>query len=225
MLGSASPELLSNGRRRSRADIGYVDIAGFDLGEVGAAAQRRLWVARRFSASFLAGGDAASNQWRARSIRTLPRARRAAAGYPRAGAGRRRLWMMLAHYHGQAANASEIARSLGEAHTTVKRHLDALTGALVVDNSAVVREPRQAPGQGAKGLRAPDSGLLHALLGADSADVLDAHPKVGASWEGIVIEELIGLAGERDCVLLAHPGRSGARPRRFSCAGNASACR
>jgi hypothetical protein len=41
---------------------------------------------------------------------------------------------------------------------------------------------------------AREPGLLHALLGADSADLLDAFPKVGASWEGFVIEELIGPA-------------------------------
>jgi hypothetical protein len=43
-----------------------------------------------------------------------------------------------------------------------------------------------------------DYTLLHALLDLASPAALDAHPKVGASWEGFVIEELIALAGERN---------------------------
>ena len=95
-------------------------------------------------------------------------------------------------------NASEIARALGEAHNTVKRHLDALTGALVVRQLQPWYEnfgKRQAK---APKVYVRDPGLLHSLLGIDSASSLHSHPKVGASWEGFVLEELIGLAGERN---------------------------
>jgi hypothetical protein len=110
----------------------------------------------------------------------------------------RRLWTMIAHWHGQIWNASEIGRSLGEAHVTVKRHLDALTGALMVRQLQPWFE-----NLGKRQVKAPkvyvrDAGLLHALLDLPSPAALDAHPKVGASWEGFVLEELIGLAGERN---------------------------
>ena len=110
----------------------------------------------------------------------------------------RRLWTMIAHWHGQIWNASEIARSLGEAHVTVKRHLDVLSGALVVRQLQPWFE-----NLGKRQVKAPkvyvrDAGLLHALLGIADPAALDAHPKVGASWEGFVIEELIALAGERN---------------------------
>jgi predicted AAA+ superfamily ATPase len=198
ILGSASPELLRQGSETLAGRIAFVEMAGFDLGETGAAAQRRLWWRGGFPRSFLARSDAASTQWRRDFIRTFLERDVMQLGIRVPAPVLRRLWMMLAHYHGQAWNASEISRSLGEAHTTVKRHLDALTGALVVRQLQPWHE-----NLGKRQVKAPkvyvrDAGLLHALLGADSAAALDAHPKVGASWEGFVIEELIGLAGERN---------------------------
>ena len=38
-----------------------------------------------------------------------------------------------------------------------------------------------------------DSGLLHQLLGIGTEKELLSHPKVGASWEGFVIEEVLAL--------------------------------
>jgi len=198
ILGSASPELLRQGSETLAGRIALVEMAGFDLGEAGAAAQSRLWWRGGFPRSFLAPSDAASFQWRHDFIRTFLERDVMQLGIRIPAPVLRRLWMMLAHYHGQVWNASEIARALGEAHTTVKRHLDALTGALVVRQLQPWHE-----NLGKRQVKAPkvyvrDAGLLHALLGTDSAAALHAHPKVGASWEGFVLEELIGLAGERN---------------------------
>jgi predicted AAA+ superfamily ATPase len=198
ILGSASPELLRQGSETLAGRIAFVDMAGFHLDEVGIAAQRKLWWRGGFPRSFLARSDTASNDWRRDFIRTFLERDLLQLGIRVPAPVLRRLWMMLAHYHGQVWNASEIARSLGEAHTTVKRHLDALTGALVVRQLQPWYE-----NLGKRQVKAPkvyvrDSGLLHALLGVDSAAALHAHPKVGASWEGFVLEELIGLAGERN---------------------------
>ena len=112
---------------------------------------------------------------------------------------------MLAHYHGQLWNASELSRSLGEAHTTVKRHLDILSGALMV---------RQLPpwfeNLGKRQVKAPkvyvrDTGMLHALLGLPTFATLESHPKLGASWEGFVIEQILRRTGERDAYFWATP--------------------
>jgi predicted AAA+ superfamily ATPase len=103
--------------------------------------------------------------------------------------------MMLAHYHGQVWNASEFARSFGVAHTTVQRYLDILGATFMV---------RQLPAWhenvGKRQIKAPkiyirDSGLLHALLGLGTARAIESHPKVGASWEGFVLEEVIFRIG------------------------------
>jgi predicted AAA+ superfamily ATPase len=198
ILGSASPELLRQGSETLAGRIAIVDMAGLDLGEVGGAALRRLWWRGGFPRSFLARTNAASAAWRQDFIRTFLEHDMLQLGLRIPRPALRRLWTMIAHWHGQIWNASEIARSLGEAHVTVKRHLDALTGALMV---------RQLPpwfeNLGKRQVRAPkvyvrDAGLLHALLDLASPAGLDAHPKVGASWEGFVIEELIGIAGERN---------------------------
>ena len=198
ILGSASPELLRQGSETLAGRIAFVEMAGFDLGELGAAALHRLWWRGRFPRSYLARSAAASETWRHEFIATFLERDVALLGLRIPAPVLRRLWMMLAHSHGQIWNASEISRSLGEAHTTVKRHLDALSGALVVRQLQPWFE-----NLGKRQVKAPkvyvrDSGLLHALLGIDSPAALDAHPKVGASWEGFVLEELIGLAGERN---------------------------
>ncbi len=198
ILGSASPELLRQGSETLAGRIAIVDMAGFDLGEAGNTALPRLWWRGGFPRSFLARSNAASAAWRQDFIRTFLERDMLQLGVRIPPPALRRLWTMIAHWHGQIWNASEIGRSLGEAHVTVKRHLDALTGALMVRQLQPWFE-----NLGKRQVKAPkvyvrDAGLLHALLDLPSPAALDAHPKVGASWEGFVLEELIGLAGERN---------------------------
>ena len=197
ILGSASPELQRQGSETLAGRVAFVEMAGFDLGEVGQAALRRRWWRGGFPRSFLARTETASAEWRRDFIRTFLERDVQQFGIRIPPPALRRLWMMLAHYHGQTWNASEIARSLGEGHTTVKRHLDVLAGALMVRQLQPWFE-----NIGKRQVKAPkvyvrDTGLLHALLDIPSAAALNGHPKVGASWEGFVLEELIGLAGER----------------------------
>ena len=198
ILGSASPELLRQGSETLAGRIAIVEMAGFDLAEAGSAALPRLWWRGGFPRSFLARSNAASVAWRQDFIRTFLERDMLQLGVRIPPPALRRLWTMIAHWHGQIWNASEIGRSLGEAHVTVKRHLDALTGALMVRQLQPWFE-----NLGKRQVKAPkvyvrDAGLLHALLDLPSPAALDAHPKVGASWEGFVLEELIGLAGERN---------------------------
>ncbi len=198
LLGSASPELLRQGSETLAGRVAFVDMGGFELGEVGDAALRRLWLRGGLPRSFLARGEAASEAWRKDFIRTFLERDIALFGVRVPPPVLRRLWLMLAHYHGQLWSASEIARSLGESHTTVKRHLDLLAGALMVRPL-----PPWHENIGKRQVKAPkvyvrDPGLLHTLLGVGSFAALQGHPKLGASWEGYVIEQLISAAGERD---------------------------
>ena len=103
----------------------------------------------------------------------------------------RRFWNMVAHHHGQIWNAAELARALAVNESTVRRYLDLMTGVLMV---------RQLPpwfeNLGKRQVKAPkiyvrDSGLLHTLLGVTSQHDLEHHPKVGASWEGYAVEEVL----------------------------------
>ncbi len=198
LLGSASPELMRQASESLAGRVEFVDMAGFAIEEVGDDALRRLWQRGGFPRAFLARGDAASLAWREDFIRTFLERDLRNLGINVPAAALRRLWTMLAHYHGQVWNASEIGRSLGEAHTTVKRHVDSLCGALVVRQLQPWFE-----NLGKRQIKAPkvyvrDSGLLHALLGIGSAAALAQHPKTGASWEGFVIEQVLAVAGERN---------------------------
>ena len=113
----------------------------------------------------------------------------------------RRFWTMLAHYHGQVWNASEFARSLGVADTTVRSYLGHLESALVVRQLQPWHENISKRQVKAPRVYLRDSGLLHALLNLPSQRDLEGHPKVGASWEGFVIDQVIRLldAAPEEC--------------------------
>jgi len=120
----------------------------------------------------------------------------------------RRFWTMVAHYHGQVWNGSEIGASLGVSHHASRRYLDALTGAYVLRQlqpwfenvgKRVVKSPK---------VYVRDSGLMHTLLGIPDVPALQAHPKLGASWEGFVIEQILSWAGERHAYFWATHSRA-----------------
>ncbi|MCX8070260.1 MAG: DUF4143 domain-containing protein [Thermodesulfovibrionales bacterium] len=106
-----------------------------------------------------------------------------------------RFWSMLAHYHGQVWNASELARSFGVADTTVRNYLDILNHALVIRQLQPWHESISKRQVKSPKIYIIDSGLLHNLLGIRDQIDLDRHPKVGASWEGFVIEQIIRHCG------------------------------
>jgi len=210
LLGSASPELARAGAESLAGRVAFVEMGGFDLDEAGAPAWRRLWLRGGFPRSFLARGDALSATWRADFIRTfLERDVRNLAGVRTPAAQLRRLWTMLAHHHGQIFNSSEIGRSLGEPHVTVRRHLDVLVGTLMVRELQPWYE-----NLGKRQVKSPkvylrDTGILHALLGIERFRGLESHPRLGASWEGFVLDEAIRIAGERNAFFWATQAGAG----------------
>ncbi len=197
LLGSASPDLMRASSESLAGRVAFIDMSGLVVGEVGARQMRRLWLRGGFPRSFLARTEMASVAWREDFIRTFLERDVRALGITVAARALRRLWVMLAHYHGQVWNASEIGRSLGEAHTTVRRHADILTGALVVRQlqpwfanigKREVKSPK---------LYVRDTGLLHALLGITGFESLESNPRLGASWEGFVVEQVLAVTGDR----------------------------
>ena len=207
ILGSASPGLVRGVSESLAGRVSFVDVAGFDLSEVGPEPFERLWLRGGFPRSFLADTDATSLQWRDDFVRTLLERDVPQLGITIPAATLRRFWTMIAHFHGQVWNAAELARSLGSAEATARRYLDILTSVFLV---------RQLPpwfeNIGKRQVKSPkvyirDSGLLHALLGLDSKATLESHPKLGASWEGFALEQVLQLTGERDAFFWAtHAG-------------------
>jgi predicted AAA+ superfamily ATPase len=200
VLGSAAPELVRDASESLAGRMAVIEVGGFELREVGDARLHPLWLRGGFPRAFLAESDAASLAWRLQFIqafleRDLPQLGIGAA----APEALRRFWTMLAHYHGQIWNGAEFARSLGTAETTARRHLDLLAGARVM---RVL--PPWFENLGKRLVKTPkvylrDSGLAHALLQVGTEEELHSHPKVGASWEGFVLEHLVRwLDAERD---------------------------
>jgi len=198
LLGSASPELVRGSSESLAGRVAFIPMGGFDLHEVGAASWHKLWWRGGFPRAFLGEDDIQCQEWQEDFIQTFLERDLRQLGILVAPVALRRFWTMVAHYHGQIWNASEIGRSLQVSHSTVKHYLDILSGAFVV---------RQLPpwfeNVGKRQVKSPkvyvrDSGLLHALLRIPSFSDLEAHPKLGASWEGFALEQILRVAGERD---------------------------
>jgi len=197
VLGSASPALLRQASESLAGRITFVEMGGFTLEELGAQHWRRLWLRGGFPRAFLARSESQSLGWREDFIRTFLERDLAQLGVRVPAPMMRRFWLMLAHQAGGIWNGSEIGRSLGEAHTTVRRHLDVLASALVVR----VLEP-WFENLAKRQVKAPkvyvrDTGLLHALLGIGSFAALEGHPRLGASWESFAIEQVLACAQGR----------------------------
>jgi predicted AAA+ superfamily ATPase len=195
VLGSAGPDLLRQGSETLAGRIAYHELAGFSLEEVGVANLRTLWLRGGFPRSYLAQTLRESDDWRRQFIRTFLEKDLPQLGITIGATTLRRFWTMLAHYHGQTWNSSEFARSFGVADTTIRHYLDVLTSALVLRQLPPWFENISKRQVKAPKVYVSDSGLLHRLLQIRAFEDLESHPKVGASWEGLVLEETVRRLG------------------------------
>ncbi len=195
ILGSASPELLRHGSETLAGRIHYHELGGFSIDEVGADNLIRLWLKGGFPRAYLARSNTESDEWRRGFIQTFLERDLPQLGITLRSTTLRRFWTMLAHYHGQVWNASEFGRSFGVADTTVRNYLDLLTSALVVRQLMPWHENISKRQVKSPKIYISDSGILHTLLALKSMADIEAHPKLGASWEGYVIEQVIRRLG------------------------------
>ena len=192
VLGSASPTLIADVSESLAGRVGIVNLGGFDLSEVDPGSWRTLWLRGGFPRAYLAPHDRASAVWRRSFVQTFLERDIPQLGITVPAETLRRFWTMLAHYHGQVWNAAEFARALGSSEGTARRYLDILSGAFMVRalppwfaniRKRQVRSPR---------IYVRDTGLLHSLLTVDTGDEVAGHPKVGASFEGFAVEQIVG---------------------------------
>jgi predicted AAA+ superfamily ATPase len=195
VLGSASPDLIRQGGESLAGRIVYRTLSGFSLAEVGGDNADRLWLRGSFPRAYLAASHAASREWRLGFIRTFLERDLPQLGLRVGATTMRRFWTMLAHHHGQLWNASTIGRSFGVSDTTVRGYLDWLTGALVVRQLQPWHESVSKRQVKAPKVYLADSGVLHTLLGVTTMPDLMSHPILGASWEGFVISQVLGVLG------------------------------
>lgn len=191
ILGSASPDIVRGVSQSLAGRVEFIDMAGFDLAEAGADDLRMLWRRGGFPRSYLAPSEADSRAWRAAFCQTFLERDIPQLGITMPAPAMRRFWTTLAHFHGQRWNASRLGRSINVSDKTARSYLDILTGAFMVrqlqpwfENAAKrqIRAPK---------IYIRDTGLLHSLLGIDDDRDLLGHPRVGASWEGFAIEQVV----------------------------------
>jgi predicted AAA+ superfamily ATPase len=208
VLGSASPDLLRQTSETLAGRIVYHELRGLALDEVGAKESSRLWLRGGFPRSYLARTLGESDEWRRGFIKTFLERDLPQLGINIRSVTLQRFWTMLAHYHGQVFNASEFGRSFGVADTTVRNYLDLLTSALVVRQLQPWHENISKRQVKAPKVYLADTGVLHTLLNMKTLRELEGHPKVGASWEGFVLEEILRHLGARreECFFWATHG-------------------
>jgi predicted AAA+ superfamily ATPase len=228
ILGSASPELLSQSSETLAGRLEIVHLEGFRLADLGPSAQGPLWLRGGFPLAYTARSERDSVAWRRQFLQTFVERDIPQLGIQIPAAALGRFWNMLAHYHAQTWNGAELARALAVNESTVRRYLDILTDVFML---------RQLPpwfeNLGKRQVKAPkvfvrDSGLLHGLLGIANQRDLELHPKVGASWEGFAVEELLKAlrpdeayywatyqGAEIDLVLFKHGRRVGIECKRM----------
>lgn len=191
ILGSASRDLIRQSSESLAGRISYLEIGGLTLDLVGAAKKEKLWIRGAFPRSFLASSEAASYQWRQDFIATFLERDIPQLGFNIPAKSLGRFWQMLAHYHGQIFNASEIGKSLAVSDHTAQRYLDLLSGTFMVrqlrpwnynTKKRIIKRPK---------IYFRDTGILHALFNLPEKKDILSHPKLGASWEGFALEETI----------------------------------
>ncbi|MDE0223884.1 MAG: ATP-binding protein [Gammaproteobacteria bacterium] len=203
LLGSASWSLIKGVSETLAGRVLFVDVAGFSLSEVGADHQRRLWMQGGFPRAWLASSSAAWTRWMQAFTQTFLERDIPGLGSRVSPTAIGRFWRMLAHYHGQVWNASELARSMDASPTAVNGYRDLLAGTFMIRvlppwfenlGKRLVKSPK---------IYLRDSGILHFLLGIEEADDLPMHPRYGASWEGFALEQTLVALGSRDAYFYA----------------------
>ena len=191
ILGSASGELLRQSSESLAGRMERIVLGGFTLNELGAESEEQLWRRGGFPLAYLAAKEVDSVVWRKHFIQTLLERDLPQWGVRVPAGALFRFWAMVAHYHGQIWNAAEPAHALGVNESTTRRYLDLLSDAYMLRQLQPWHANLKKRQVKAPKIYLRDSGLLHHLLGIGTAKELLNHPKVGASWEGFVIEQVL----------------------------------
>ncbi len=203
LLGSASLDVVRGVSETLAGRILFVDVSGFSLFEIGVEHQQRLWMRGGFPRAWLASSPSAWARWMQSFTQTFLERDIPGLGSRVSPVAMGRFWRMLAHYHGQAWNAAELARSMDVSVTAVNHYRDLLAGTFMI---RVL--PPWFENLGKRLVKSPkvylrDTGILHFLLGMEEAEELPLHPRYGASWEGFALEQTLIVHGAREAYFYA----------------------
>ncbi len=209
ILGSASSSLRQQSGESLAGRIGYHYLTGLNLSETGAGSLETLWLRGGFPRSFLTETDSQSMTWRTNFIATFLEKDLAALGVSIPATAMYRFWAMLSHYHGQTVNFSELGRSFGITHKTAQHYVSILEDTFMVRqlmpwhvnvSKRLVKSPK---------IYLRDSGIFHTLQSINTMQELRTNPKIGASWEGFALEEMVSILGKRDSEVFFYAAHSG----------------
>lgn len=189
VLGSASGELLRQSSESLAGRIRFLELSGFDIGEV--PDREKLWVRGGLPRSYLAASEQASWTWREHYLRALCERDLPQLEFRSGAFEIRRFLQMTAHLHGQTVGWSDLSRSLGITDKAARSRMEILHEAFL----ARLLPPWHA-NMGKRLVKSPkvywrDSGLLHSLLGCRDRAAMDSHPRLGAFWEGFAMEQIL----------------------------------
>jgi uncharacterized protein len=191
LLGSASITLLRQSSESLAGRLARVELSGLTVTEAGPARLEELWLRGGFPDSLDASDDLHSGRWREAFIRSYLERDIPQLGPRIAAETLRRFWTMLAHEHGGLLNAAQLARSLAVSGKTLASYIDLFVDLFLLrrlepfhanTSKRLVKSPR---------IYLRDSGLLHHLLGLGTMEQLFGYSRMGASWEGFVMENII----------------------------------
>lgn len=198
ILGPASRNLIKQNSESLAGRIIFTELYPFSIKEVVPLSEQdsinRYWIRGGFPRSFLATSDELSLVWRENFIRTFLERDIPQLGFQIPAESMRRLWQICAHQHGQLLNLSALGQTMGLSHTTIRSYLELLSQTFMLRllrpfqvnlKKRLVKSPK---------IYLRDAGILHALLGISTMDDLFGHPVYGASWEGMVIENILQKA-------------------------------
>ncbi|HLP27005.1 MAG TPA: ATP-binding protein [Candidatus Didemnitutus sp.] len=191
ILGSTSGKISGQASESLAGRIESITLDGFRINEIEDKGVSSLWQRGGFPLSFLAASDEDSDAWRRSFILTFLERDLSTWGIQVPTSAMFRFWSMLTHYHGQTWKATEPARALNVSERHVREYLDVLTDTFMVRqlqpyHANIAKRQIKAPK-----IYLRDSGILHHFLNIRTLRDLYAHPRMGASWEGFVIENVL----------------------------------
>jgi uncharacterized protein len=190
ILGSASRDLIRQSSESLAGRIAYFRLSGFRLQDFEPENFKALWIKGGLPLAYMADMEL-SRLWRENYITTFLERDIPQLGIQIPAKILRRFWIMLSHFHGQVLNYAELARAFGVSDMTTRKYIDILEGTFMVRTlqpwyanigKRLVKRPK---------LYLQDSGLLHTFLNVDTIEQLQAHPKIGPSWEGFALDCVI----------------------------------